>query len=360
MTEQPGSVTFEIPPSGMKGGAKALFLFACVWLAFMAVFTAVAIFGIAKQGQPPPSIAGMIFGTLFVGLFWLIGIGMMLGAQQMARWRAAIAVANGRCLVVQVGLFGEKKQSWEPGELSVVQVGPSGMEINEKPVMQLQFVPRAGKTFGVLSARDMPELEWLATKLTKALGLASDLLTADIETQPADSDVACQQRPDGLSISVPRQAWGKGPGGWWFMALVWNAFIWTALVGIVFFKSGSLAEILFPLAILSIFVIVGLVLIGVALHMSIRRAEIAFANGRLLVLQFGLFGTRRHEWGVEELGAIRAGNSGTSVNNRRLLQLQIVPRQGKSVALLTGRDDRELAWIATMLRHALQLPADTA
>jgi hypothetical protein len=356
MTEQPGSMTFEIPPGGMKGGAKALFLFACVWLVFMAVFTTAMILGFSKQ--QPPQIGGLIFGSLFLGIFWLIGAGMMVGALQMARWRAAIAVASGRCLVVQVGLFGEKRETWEPGELAVVQVGPSGMEINDKPVMQLQFVPRTGKIFGVLSARDVPELEWLATKLTKALGLASDLLTADIETQPADSDVQCQQRPDGLSISVPRQAWGKGPGGWWIMAFVWNAFIWTLIVGVVFLKSTSLAELLFPLAIMSIFAIIGLVLIGVALHMSIRRAEIAFANGRLLVLEFGLSGTRRHQWGVEELSAIRAGNSGASINKRQLMQLQIVPRQGKTVSLLTGRDDRELGWVATTLRRATNVPAE--
>jgi hypothetical protein len=108
-----------------------------------------------------------------------------------------------------------------------------------------------------------------------------------------------------------------------------------------------------------VFGVIGLGLIGGAIHMTIHRAEIAFAAGRLLVLQFGLFGKRRHEWAMEELVAIRAAASDTSVGKRSLMQLQIVPTGGKTVSLLTGRDDQELAWIATLLRGALNLPAET-
>ena len=35
-----------------------------------------------------------------------------------------------------------------------------------------------------------------------------------------------------------------------------------------------------------------------------------------------------------------------------------VPRTGAAVTLLTGRDREELAWIATLIRRSLNLPAD--
>jgi hypothetical protein len=359
MTEQPGSLTFEVPPAGIKRGTSGLFGFACIWLAFMAVFTSVFFHGLFKPVQQPQP---WLF-ALDVGLFWLTGIGMLLAALNMARRRAAIAVADGRCLVIQTGLFGEKKKVWEAGELTTVQVGPSGMEVNDIPVMELQFIPCVGKKFGVLSARDEAELEWLATHLTKALSLAptragTPMLT-DVDTQPPESDVACQQLPGALTISVPPQAWRKGPLGWWIVAILWNSIIGTAMTAFVIFGWKNAAESLFPMAVLSLLGIVGIGLIGAAIHASIHRAEIAFAAGRLLLLRFGLFGERRDEWAVEELAAVRASASNTTVNNRRLMQLQIVPIRGKTVTLLTGRDDQELAGIATLLRRALKLPAET-
>jgi hypothetical protein len=362
MTEQPGSVSFEIPPAGIKRGAGGLFAFACIWIAFMTVCTTVVIYEFSKPAQQP-QLTNAFAVIPFLGVFWLVGIGMMLAALNMARRRAAIAVADGRCLVIQAGLFGEKKQVWEAGELTAVQVGYSGIEVNERPLMQLQFIPRAGKKFGVLSGRDQAELEWLATHLTNNLGLVATrtgaAMLTDVDAQPPDSDAVCEQRPGALTISVPRRPWRKGPLGWWIGAVLWNALIASAMTAFVIFGWKNATQSLFPLAFMSVFALTGFALIGMAVHMTIQRAEIAFAADRLLVLRFGLFGKRRNEWAVEELAAVRAAASGTTVNNRRLMQLQIVPIAGKTVALFTGRADQELAWIATVLRRVLKLPAET-
>ncbi len=56
---------------------------------------------------------------------------------------------------------------------------------------------------------------------------------------------------------------------------------------------------------------------------------------------------------TDELAAICALASDTTMNNKRLMQLEIVPLAGKPLKLLTGRDDQELAWIATLLRRAM-------
>ena len=99
---------------------------------------------------------------------------MMLGAINMGRRRAAMAVANGALMVIQTGIFGSKRREWQQAEIKTIRVGPSGMEVNDRPVMQLQIVPVAGKPFGVLTGRDVAELEWMATLLRQALtGAAS-------------------------------------------------------------------------------------------------------------------------------------------------------------------------------------------
>jgi hypothetical protein len=48
------------------------------------------------------------------------------------------------------------------------------------------------------------------------------------------------------------------------------------------------------------------------------------------------------------------GPSGTEVNDRPVLELQIQGPAQKLHGMLVGRNERELVWIATMLRQALQ------
>ncbi len=151
------------------------------------------IFGEQQPAQGQATLGGSVAAAVFVIVFWAIGIGLLLAALHMARRRAAIAVAAGRLLVVQVGLFGEKKRVWEPDELRSIEVGPSGMEVNDRPVLELQFVSKAGDKFGLFGGRDQEEIEWLATQLGKALGLdrlqEGDAVVADVDTQPAGSNV---------------------------------------------------------------------------------------------------------------------------------------------------------------------------
>lgn len=258
---------------------------------------------------------------------------------------------------MQTGLFGEKKQVWEPGTLSAVQVGPSGMEVNDRPVLELQFIPRQGDKFGILSARDEAELEWLATRLTHALSLTpvrpGAEVVADVETRPDDCDAVFEDLDGAQTISVPPARFRRGPLTYWIFALFWNGLNIAVGYAFVFFgPRQDFAEHLFPLAMFGLFAVAGLVLVGVAIHMTIRRAEFACAGGRLLVLQTGLWGKRRSEWSADQLAAIRAASSDTTMNNKRLMQLQIVPAEGKALNLLTGRDEQELAWIATLLRRA--------
>ena len=78
------------------------------------------------------------------------------------------------------------------------------------------------------------------------------------------------------------------------------------------------------------------------------------AAGNLLVMQQGIFGTKRREWPVEAIESIGLGPSGMKVNDRDVLQLQ-VHAGGEKLGLLTGRDETELEWLACELRCAWRI-----
>jgi hypothetical protein len=45
------------------------------------------------------------------------------------------------------------------------------MEVNGRPVLELQIHPVGGKKWGLLAGRDEDELRWMATALRRALKL---------------------------------------------------------------------------------------------------------------------------------------------------------------------------------------------
>ena len=55
----------------------------------------------------------MIFASLLLSIFVLAGVGMVLGAINMGRRRAVLAVVGGRLLVLQTGPFGSKRREWD-------------------------------------------------------------------------------------------------------------------------------------------------------------------------------------------------------------------------------------------------------
>ena len=92
-----------------------------------------------------------------------------------------------------------------------------------------------------------------------------------------------------------------------------------------------------------------------AINMGRRRSNLATAGDRLFVVRESIFGRKTHEWKAADLEEIRRGASGTTVNDVPVLELQIHPRQGKKVGLLSERDNGELTWIAAELNQALGL-----
>lgn len=167
LTRNPDGITIEFPPRGFSGQARGLLVFGLVWTAGVGLFVSFMIFAKAKPasgGSPLP-----IF--LFLGVFMLIGFGLILGGVSAARRRAVIDVVSGAILVTTKGLRGVKSAQWDAGSVKDIRAGPSGTTVNDKPILELQIIPASGDKAGFLAWRDDDELRWAAAELASAMNL---------------------------------------------------------------------------------------------------------------------------------------------------------------------------------------------
>jgi hypothetical protein len=161
-------LTLQVPPAGLWRGTGGLFVFAILWNSIIGIITAVMLGAFFGDAMGDKSIWIL---PLFLSVFWLAGIGILLGSLNMGRRRAAIAVTGGTLMVIQTGIFGSKQRDWPPGDVEAVRAGPSGMTVNDEPVLELQIFDGGAHKFGLLSGRSDAELRWLAAELRQALGV---------------------------------------------------------------------------------------------------------------------------------------------------------------------------------------------
>lgn len=173
LVERPDGFTLTMPPAGLVRGSKGLFAFAILWNTFMSVFTTIFLF--AKGSQ---TSSGEPMFWLLIIVFWSIGVGLFIPAINMGRRRAVFMIAGDQLRLAHANLFGTKLSAWSRDELKSIHIGPSGMAVNDIPVLELQIEPRAGKKVGLLSGRDEDELRWIATTLRRGLRLETPKVAA--------------------------------------------------------------------------------------------------------------------------------------------------------------------------------------
>jgi hypothetical protein len=191
--------------------------------------------------------------------------------------------------------------------------------------------------------------------------LAAEL---EVREQPAESDIQVDAFDGGLSLRVPPAGLRKGSAGLFSFGILWLIFIggFTALIlafggGQGGFGGNVLAGLLF----ISLFWIIGIVVLLIGWNMGRREAALAVVDGKLAVVQTGLRRAKRHEWPLAEVETVRVAPSGMEVNDVPVPELAIQGHKGKLFGMLAGRDPRELAWMAGVLRQAIrQAGADTS
>jgi len=160
----PNGFTVSIPPAGIWKGSKGLFFFSLCWNGFIVFFTTVMV----RDGGTPPILAWAM-----IALFLVIGIGLLLAAVNMGR-RKVLLVARGGVLAIKVmAPLRTREHRLRIEEIGSIRVGPSGMEVNDVPVLELQIHRPGGKKLGLLAGREREDLNWLAYELRTRLGKAT-------------------------------------------------------------------------------------------------------------------------------------------------------------------------------------------
>jgi hypothetical protein len=184
---------------------------------------------------------------------------------------------------------------------------------------------------------------------------------AEFPPPPLGCPAVVEHHADGITVTYPPLGLVRGGGFFSLFALLWNAvaipitvlLYGQALTGAPVFNGAPATAwwYLFPLP----FLLVGVGTALVALNLARRRAVLAVIGDSLLVLKAGPFGSRRGEWTRQELTDVLAAPSGIEQNGRPLLQLEVRAEGRPAFALLAGRPDAEVEWLAAVLRYALRL-----
>lgn len=316
------------------------------------------------------------------GSFWPLGFVMLaitgfLGGLGMAVCLWAQHTLNGRAEIV---LQGEQLRSRETAgwarwtrkhrvsnllrllivyELQHVSEAVIKTTQLENIAYRLVLEYESGKLRTLVKWYERDQFEAVARDITRRLGLSEPVAVQERDT--ADSEVPAEQPPrsmislertaDGIAVVIPplgilrsedgrsvTKLVGGGAAGavagvstmvmftgftpWW----MWAMFSLPAFGGVLFVTAGLLGQ---------------------------RDTYIDVVGDTLLITTKGWRGVRQHQWSVNELKEITLGDSTIELNDEYLPQLQIVPKHGDTVSLLTGRRREEILWLAHTLRESL-------
>jgi hypothetical protein len=100
------------------------------------------------------------------------------------------------------------------------------------------------------------------------------------------------------------------------------------------------------------------VLVGWVVRRAGCRTTLRADEKGLAVVRSGpLLHPQRQEWARAGMTALRLGPAVPAAHGGKGFALRVHTRDGRAVNVLTGDDDAELRWLATVLREALHLPA---
>jgi hypothetical protein len=179
----------------------------------------------------------------------------------------------------------------------------------------------------------------------------SDPRAAAATAQPAGSNIVFMPAADSLTFMVPRTGF-RGVALFFLMfSMIWDGitFIVAAAFIVDFIRHPNIESAL-VLAFLSIFVAIGVLMALAAVQTAFRKAVILATRDSLVYTQSGPIRNLEYQWKAGEIATIRTDYSGTTINNRRLRELQVTPKNSEKRGFFDGRDDTELEWMAALLR----------
>ncbi len=370
----------ERPDGKMSRLGLVPILFGCAFAGFALFWIVMWLYGILRS--PNTNGLALLF-ALFGVPFVVAGIRIIRIGAFILAGRADLEVSEGQLRVTERAWFFRKRQTVRTDKLRRLSV--EGLQFDlarftgtttKLAAIKADLVE--GKPLELVHGYPLDWLEPLARELARQcaglnamppdVSIVAEPLRRfdlgqtdkrDFPHQPAGSLVHLAGRPEGLTLTVPPAGLVRGSKGLFVFSIIWNVGV-SGFVPLFFLTDKSkkaTGEPIFWL-VLSIFWLVGMVILLCALNMGRRRAVFMVANAELRVAHKGLFGTKISAWPRDALASVHIGPSGMAANDVPVLELQIEPRAGKKVGLLSGRDEDELRWIATTLRQALHLKTE--
>jgi hypothetical protein len=173
---QGDTLVIEHPAKGFWRGVPGFFkLFGLFWNGFMVIWTLVfipALLAGEVKWNDGPEKTSIWFGLLFCVPFYLVGFGFLVYFYAASIYAARWTIRADDLELWERSLFGERTQSWPRSELSSIQVITRQNNDEDKTwTTFLQIATTTDESTEHFSHRDKAELEWLATTLSKALGL---------------------------------------------------------------------------------------------------------------------------------------------------------------------------------------------
>jgi hypothetical protein len=369
VAEETGSILLRLPPRDLR--RFAVLGGGCILAAVLfggLIFMLNVGFGGQQQVEPSDFLISIIvasIGLLFVG-FSLIGsrtevriedgrirITEILGP---IRWSFGCPIDKVRRLAVRHMLITARTETApppKPDDRAVLVIEcrghpevPFGHGYRRKQLLELaaEIVARCGK---------MNEADRDAFHPFEIVEQDEATLFEEREIQPNESAVSCDQHPDGVTLIVPPDSLWKITGQAMLAAIPVLILLTIRIVNIILFLPN-----VFLFDVIAVgFGCFMLTLIWLHARARGRRQSVfAVVGDKLMVIEAGVFRSKKFEWDRAELYDVRSGTPLNGVKGHTF-ELQVWKRDGKKESLLRGRADGELRWMATMIRRALRLPA---
>jgi hypothetical protein len=389
LVERAGARAYKLPPRGLRG---LRYLAAVPLLIALGGGVAVGFFSASRFARGP--LAAWGWATLAFASLGYARMAYSLVSLAAVIWRGRGEVEvydDGRVRALdRGGWFRVRWGRLKPGtarRLVLIDLAPATQPpapgSAPTDLWQLSAETDRGRRVWLAIAYPRAVLAALADELARALVLAAPVepesaaapaapvapaapLPVDVETpavpsrdvfdQPLGSRVTLERHPDGVTITVPPIGIWKATGGIVLLGCVFGALggIGTTLVILAVLQGARFnPALLVPL----VFLCIGVGVLLATIHSGRKRVVLAVVGDQLHTFETGPFGSRRRAFARAELSDIACGPSNIKVNNRNLPQLQIVNPDKTHVGLMTGRDETELMWLATVLRQALGMNA---
>jgi hypothetical protein len=198
--------------------------------------------------------------------------------------------------------------------------------------------------------------------------------------QPGQSRATLERTADGFTLKLPPTGISRAGHGLFWIGLCFCAGVavvslaWVFIAGAGETRKGvytppdpNRASMPWQMWLgMAGFGLLSMALTLYGLSLGVRSAVIEVAGDVLRFQEKGLFRTRTFQWKRKELQGIQAGPSGMSVGGTRktgrsgaagfsIQQLHLYSNDGRRIRLLSGRDEKELDWVAAQLRTALSV-----